>query len=105
LKFNLTVAAASLLAVSLATPAFAQTSGADVYKKCQGCHGATGAGNAGMKIASFKSPAVVKESDAALTATIKNGGGAGPIKMPAYAGKLSDDQIKAVVGYIRTLQK
>jgi mono/diheme cytochrome c family protein len=58
-----------------------------------------------MKIESFKTPAVVKASDASLTATIKNGGGTGAIKMPAYAGKLSDDQIKAVVGYIRTLQK
>jgi mono/diheme cytochrome c family protein len=96
---------AAMLAVS-STAAFAQGSGADTYKaKCAMCHGpdglgATPAGKA-MKATPFNSPDVVKASDADLIAATKNGKG----KMPAYAGKLTDPQIKDVVGYIRTLQK
>jgi mono/diheme cytochrome c family protein len=43
----------------------------------------------------------VKASDADLIAATKNGKG----KMPAFAGKLTDVQIKDAVAYIRTLQK
>jgi mono/diheme cytochrome c family protein len=54
-----------------------------------------------MKILSFKDAAMVKASDAQFIASTKNG----KAKMPAYAGKLTDAQIKDVVTYIRTLQK
>jgi mono/diheme cytochrome c family protein len=43
----------------------------------------------------------VKLTDAELTAATMNGKG----KMPAYKDKLTDAQIKDVIGYIRTLQK
>lgn len=99
------IAVLGLLSVSLALPAMAQ-SGAATYKaKCAMCHGADGAGNTpvgkSMKIRSFKSAEDVKASDAELIKATKQGVG----KMPAYAGKLSDAQIKDVVAYIRTLQK
>jgi mono/diheme cytochrome c family protein len=58
-----------------------------------------------MKVPPFKSPDAIKATDAALSAAIKNGAGTGTIKMPAYAAKLTDAQIKSVVAYIRTLQK
>jgi mono/diheme cytochrome c family protein len=92
--------AASTMAAS------AQGSGADSYKaKCAMCHGADGLAANAMgkmyKIPPFSSPDVVKSSDADLFAATKNGKG----KMPAYAGKLTDPQIKDVVAYIRTLQK
>jgi mono/diheme cytochrome c family protein len=98
-----------LLAASIAGPAFAQGPGADVYKtatpKCGMCHGADGLAATpvakSMKILSFKDPAMVKASDAQFFASTKNGKG----KMPAYAGKLTDAQIKDVVSYIRVLQK
>ncbi len=94
------------LAVAMVLPAVAQNSGADIYKaKCQMCHGADGTGNTpagrAIKAASFKSPALVKASDAELVLAVRNGKG----KMPAYASKLTDPQIKATVSYIRTLQK
>ena len=99
----------ALVAVTVATTvgiALAQSSGSDTYKaKCAMCHGATGTGNSGMKVPPFKSPDSVKATDAVLFAAIKNGTGTGMIKMPAYAGKLTDAQIKDVVTYIRTLQK
>jgi mono/diheme cytochrome c family protein len=92
------------LAAAVAIPAFAQ-SGPDTYKsKCLMCHGIDGLGSTvGKKMGSpsFKDPAVIKSSDAALFATIKNG----KKPMPAYADKLTDPQIKSLVAYIRTLQK
>ncbi|MGA9670956.1 MAG: c-type cytochrome [Terracidiphilus sp.] len=95
-----------LLAISLAGPAFAEIPGADIYKpKCAMCHGADGLATTptakNFKVLSFKDPVMVKASDAQLTGWIKDGKG----KMPAYKGKLTDPQIKDVVGYIRTLQK
>jgi len=100
------MASVILLAASIAGPAFAQAPGADTYKgKCAMCHGADGLATTpmakNMKILSFKAPEMVKATDAALTASTKNGKG----KMPAYAGKLTDAQIKDVVAFIRTLQK
>jgi cytochrome c6 len=95
---------AAIAAFSL--PAFAQNTGAAIYSsKCQMCHGADGGGNTpagkAMKAPSFLSPVVVKEPNADLIAVTKNGKG----KMPAYAGKLTDTEIKDVIAHIRTLQK
>lgn len=104
MKLVLTLAAATLFAVSV-TPAFAQNAGAATYKaKCQMCHGAdgqpTGTGKS-MKALPFNSPELKKAPTATLIASVTNGKG----KMPAYAGKLSGVEIKDVVEYIRTLQK
>ncbi len=95
------------LSLSLASIAVhAQASGADTYKaKCQMCHGADGLGatpaGKAMKAIPFNSPEILAMSDADLIAATKNGKG----KMPAYAGKLSDGDIKAVIAYVHTLQK
>jgi mono/diheme cytochrome c family protein len=103
---NLNRIAILCVAAFTAAPAVAQSGGADTYKsKCAPCHGADGlaATPAGkmLKAASFKDPAIVKAQDAELIAIVKSGKN----KMPTFAGKLSDDQIKAAVAYIRTLQK
>ncbi|MBZ5645754.1 MAG: c-type cytochrome [Acidobacteriia bacterium] len=76
--------------------------GADTFKaKCVMCHGADGKGKmAGTK--DLGSAEVQKQSDADLTAVITKGKAP---KMPAFDGKLTADQIKAVVAYIRTLKK
>jgi cytochrome c6 len=84
----------------------AQGPGADSYKaKCQMCHGADGLGatpaGKAMKAVPFTDPAIVHKSDAELIAATKSGKG----KMPAYAGKLTDAEIKDVIAYVRTLQK
>jgi mono/diheme cytochrome c family protein len=106
LKANLRIAAAVCLAAASVSPALAQDAGAATFKlKCAMCHGsdglaATPAGKV-FKAASFLDPAIVKAPDAELIAVVKNGKN----KMPAWAGKLTDDQIAAVVAYIRTLQK
>jgi cytochrome c6 len=106
MNVRIRTAAMFLLAASIAAPVFAQSAGADTYKaKCAMCHGPDGTASTGMgkamNIPSFKDPAQVKATDAALIAITKDGKG----KMPAYNGKLTDDQIKDVVSFIRTLQK
>lgn len=106
MKLNLKCAAILCLAASIAAPAFAQGAGADTYKaKCLMCHGADGLGatpaGKALQVVSFKDPAVVKATDAVLIASVKNGKN----KMPANVGKLTDDQIKTVIAYVRTLQK
>jgi mono/diheme cytochrome c family protein len=78
----------------------------EIYKtKCAVCHAADGSGNtpAGkkMEVKSFSSAGVVKNSDAEWIEITKNGKG----KMPGYTGKLTDDQIKDVIKYIRSLAK
>jgi mono/diheme cytochrome c family protein len=92
--------------MALAVPAFAQDSGADTYKlKCAMCHGVDGTANtpAGkvFKAASFSDPAIVKIPDTDRTAIVKKG----KDKMPAFGDKLTDDLIKSVLAYIRTLEK
>jgi mono/diheme cytochrome c family protein len=104
-SLGMRIAVLSIAAI-IVTPAFAQSGGADVYKaKCLMCHGADGAGTTpagkALKAASFKDAAVISASDADLHAAVTNGKG----KMPANQGKLTDAQIKAVVGYVRSLQK
>ena len=106
MKSKLRFGAILCLAASIVIPAFAQDSGADIYKaKCAMCHGADGLGatpaGKAMKAVSFKDPANVKAPDAELIAAVKNGKN----KMPPNVAKLTDDQIKSVVAYVRTLQK
>ena len=106
MKLILRSVAICCLAAFIYAPAYAQSAGADTYKaKCAMCHGADGLGatpaGKAMKAASFKDPSLVKAPDAQLIAAVKSGKN----KMPAYAGKLTDDQITAAVAYIRTLQK
>ena len=95
-----------LVMIVASVPCFAQTSAADNYKaKCQMCHAADGSGNTpagkSMKVQPFNAPATIKMSDEDMFAIIKNGKG----KMPGYASKLTDAEIKDLVEYIRTLQK
>jgi mono/diheme cytochrome c family protein len=96
-------AIACVLTLALGGMLVAQST-ANLYKsKCQGCHGAEGKATAvGKKLGArdFSDPDVTKMSEADLekiTAEGKN-------KMPAYKGKLTDDQIKDLAKYIRELK-
>lgn len=96
-----TMALGILLAA--AVPAAADDAGALYKSKCQVCHGADGKGtSAGQKmgVKDFHSPEVAKQSDADLMKVTKEGKG----KMPKYDGKLTDDQIKQLIKYIRSLK-
>src|SRR5580765_9036776 len=93
-----------VLLLVAAVPAVAADDAATLYKsKCQICHGADGKGSpAGQKMGAkdFHSPDVAKQTDAELIKVTKEGKG----KMPKYDGKLTDDQIKELVKYIRSLK-
>ncbi len=54
-----------------------------------------------LEVQSFSAPAVAKLSDAAFIEITTKGKG----KMPGYEKKLTDDQIKDLVKYIRGLGK
>ena len=75
--------------------------GATVYKtKCAACHGADAAGKPAAKIPSLIGDEAKKASDADLEKAVT--------EKPKHAGvakSLTPDQVKAVVAYIRTLQK
>jgi cytochrome c6 len=97
---RLAVVAVLLAMFALPLTSFAADAAADLYKsKCAMCHGTDGKKMAGTR--EFASPEVQKMTDAELAATITNGK---PPKMPAYKGKLTDDQIKDIVKYVRTLK-
>jgi cytochrome c6 len=100
---RITAAAVILLAASLAGLSFAQNDAAALYKtKCQMCHGANGSPTpTGVRMGarSFQSPEVAKESDQTLFDITKNGKN----KMPMYKS-LTDDQIKGLVKYIRSMK-
>ena len=78
---------------------------AAVYKaKCLSCHAADGSGTPiGKKMGAhdFKDPEIAKQTDQQLTDAIAKGKN----KMPKYEGKLTADQIKQLVAYIRELGK
>jgi mono/diheme cytochrome c family protein len=77
---------------------------ADYKAKCAGCHGADGKGDTGMgkamKLRDLGSADVQAQSDADLNGIITNGKN----KMPKFDGKLTADQIKVMVKYIRSLK-
>ena len=93
-----------LVLFGLMATAFA-SDGAAIYKaKCALCHGANGSGDTpsgkAMKVKDLRSDAVQKETDLELTKVISGGKG----KMPPYGKQLSNDDIKALIAYIRTLK-
>lgn len=78
---------------------------ANFKAKCAGCHGPDGSGStpAGKALGAhdFHSPEVQKETVAELADIITNGKN----KMPKYAGKLKDDEIKDLAAYVHDLGK
>ncbi len=71
-------------------------SGQQVYKAhCQSCHGSTGQGGTGMKLAGKVTSDFPNIDD--QIAVIENGRGS----MPAWKNKLSADEIEAVARYTR----
>lgn len=98
-------AAVFVLALAMSSSAVAQDAAALYKAKCASCHAADGNGDTpvGKKLGvkAFSDPEVAKSSDAAWFDDTKKGKG----KMPAYDGKLTDNQIKGLVTFIRGLSK
>ena len=97
------IAAAALLALGLMSTVNAADyfNGREVYElRCQGCHGIDGASPAPGS-PDFSRGDSMHKTDAELFKQIRGGGGA----MPAFRGILSDDEIRDVIAYVRSLQQ
>jgi cytochrome c6 len=94
------------LVLMFSVPMYAQDGPALYKTKCAACHDVDGSGSGAMGkqlgAPDLRSDAVQKKTDAQLTDEIASGVGQ---KMPAYKGKLTDDQIKGLVASIRGLKK
>ena len=93
----------SVLVLVMALPVAVFADGAAIYKtKCNACHGPDGSGQTpagkSLKIKDLRSPEIQKLTDAEMTRSLNDGKG----KMPP--SRLSADDIKAVVGYVRSLK-
>ena len=102
-KLSLFGAFTLLLALSPGFVAADDSAGANVYKaKCLTCHAKDGSGNTpvgkSLQSADLRSPDVQKKSDAELTGSISEGKG----NKPAFKTLLGEDEIHAVLGYVRT---
>ncbi len=89
--------------MTMSVGAFAADAGADLYKaKCQGCHGADGTPSAmGAKMGAKPVKDLKDKTEADFVKVTTDGQG----KMPAYKGKLTEEQIKAVATYMKGLAK
>ena len=79
-------------------------SSATFRTKCAMCHGQDGGGSTvgkSMNVPDLRSPAVQKLSDAELAQIISNGKGG----MPSFKSSLSEEQIHALVSYVRSLHQ
>src|SRR5258708_1240322 len=93
-----------ILVIGLSAPVFAQDAAALYKNKCAVCHGADGKGDTAMgkklNAKSFSSPEVAKMTDAQLIEITTTG----KDKMPPYDKQLTDDQIKELMKFIRSLK-
>jgi mono/diheme cytochrome c family protein len=100
----LVVLSCTLLAFLASSAVAEDSAGGNVYKaKCITCHAKDGSGNTpvgkSLQSADLRSPEVQKKSDADLTESVSEGKG----NMPAFKTLLSEDEIRSVLGYVRTL--
>ena len=103
---QLTLFAVVVAVVALWGTTLTAQDAAGLYKaKCAACHGADGKGDTAMGkkfgLKDLASPDVQKMSDGDLSTIIADG----KEKMPSYKKSLKPEQIKDLVGYIRSLAK
>ena len=88
-----------VLALSLPVAAARADGGAEVFaKKCAACHGKDGKGQTMMgKRMGITDLTMVKAGAAEIEKIV----GEGKAKMPAFKGKLPEEEIKAVAAYVK----
>ncbi len=94
---------AGVLVMALGLQAADQPDGAAIYKqKCSMCHGAEGKGFAAIKTPDFTDPKwQAGTTDKQIVEIIKNG--KKDTAMPAFGDKLTEEEIQALLSYIRSL--
>jgi cbb3-type cytochrome c oxidase subunit III len=105
IRLSVLLTAVAVLTLGEGARAAQKPDGAAIFKqKCSMCHGPEGKGFPALKTPDFTDPKwQAGITDEQITDTIKNGKKGTP--MPAFAGKLSDDEIAAVRDYVRSLGK
>lgn len=108
MKTRTPLAAAALAMASgvlLAPCAYADDAAALYKSKCAGCHASDGSGSTSvgkaLKIGDLRADDTQKKTDAQLIEVTTNG----KDKMPAFKDKLTAEQIKSLVAYVRELAK
>jgi len=104
--FRCLMIGAGLLVSSLAFQAAVPgVNGAAIFKKnCMMCHGTDGKGFPALKTPNFTDPKWQSSTkDKEMREVIKNGKKG--TAMPAFGGQLKDEEISAVVAYVRSLKK
>ncbi|MBZ5524922.1 MAG: cytochrome c [Acidobacteriia bacterium] len=96
----------AMIVMVVSAPVMAQSAGEALYaQKCKVCHGPDGAGDTmmGKKLGThdLRSAEVQKQTDAQLNEIITKGKN----KMTGFGGKISADEIKSLVAYVRELSK
>jgi len=86
------------MAVSVATPAFAQDGAATYKSKCAGCHGADGQGKVGPALKG------TSLSDDQIVDLLTKGNDAKKAPHKKAVSSLSADDAKAVATYVKTLK-
>lgn len=108
---KITVSFVLTLLVASAMPGWAADAKALWTANCTPCHGASGNGDTkmGKTLGAMDLTSASKQAsftDAQATTAIKDGVKQnGKTTMKAFGGKLSDDDVKALVAYVRTLKK
>ena len=94
-----------VVSIAQANPAPDRAADSATYRtKCATCHGPDGSGSAvgkTMNVPDLRSPEVQKVSDAQLAQLISEGKGG----MPPFKSSLNEDQIHAMVSYVRSLRQ
>jgi mono/diheme cytochrome c family protein len=108
MKKALTLAAAALFCLNFNASADDDPAKASWDRHCKKCHGATGAADTTLgkklEIMDYTDPASLAEiSDEELFTMTKDG--VDGTKMPGFEKKLSDEEIHALVAYMRAMAK
>jgi len=109
MKAIVTIAASLLIAAPISIRA--ADAAANWSQNCASCHGKDGSGNTTMgkklSVKDYSSAKVQAEfTDAKAAQIIKEGvSEGGKVKMKPFKDKLSDEDVKALVAYVRSLKK
>ena len=98
---GLATAVTAVVVVSQGARAADIFNGKEVYElHCQSCHGADGR-SMELGVPDFSRGESLFRPDTDLLRELREGGG----MHPAYRGMLSDDELRDVLAYVRTLQR
>lgn len=111
MKLKSILATAAVLVALSSSTAFGAEAPQNYEKHCMKCHGKDGKGQTKMGrqsgVKDYTDPKVVAEmNDDKALKTIKEGiTEKGKERMKPYGGELTDDEIKALIAYMRTFKK